>query len=354
MRQKPARSCYVYLDGEVAQIPEGKTEQHAEDTSKTVEKLDIRKAYKFGGDTVLFTPDEQAELKNFGLPGLRIIGFKPQSMLPHWAAMNKSTFIYPSEDDYTGSTRVFAALWQKLLKDKKMGLGWYVARKNAKPLLVAILPSNERLDDRTGAQVVPQGLWLYQLPFADDLRSPPELPTPIIAPDNLVDEMRRVVQQLQLPRATYDPAKYPNPALQWHYRVLQAMALDEDIPDVPEDKTIPKHRQIHKRAGEFVNRWGLILDEQSRAYEDERRSAGGVKREREDGESGPKKRTKVVKSEEALGEMSTKDLKALIASDSLGKRTVAELKKLCSAKGLSSIGKKADVVERVEQWVEEN
>jgi hypothetical protein len=35
-------------------------------------------------------------------------------------------------------------------------------------------------------------------------------------------------------------------ALQWHYRILQALALDEDLPDKPEDKTIPKYRQIDK------------------------------------------------------------------------------------------------------------
>lgn len=35
-------------------------------------------------------------------------------------------------------------------------------------------------------------------------------------------------------------------ALQWHYRILQAMALEEDIPEIPDDKTIPKYRQIDK------------------------------------------------------------------------------------------------------------
>ncbi len=35
-------------------------------------------------------------------------------------------------------------------------------------------------------------------------------------------------------------------ALQWHYRILQALALEEDLPEKPEDKTIPKYRQIGK------------------------------------------------------------------------------------------------------------
>jgi ATP-dependent DNA helicase 2 subunit 1 len=56
--------------------------------------------------------------------------------------------------------------------------------------------------------------------------------------------MRKVVQQLQLPKAIYDPGKYPNPSLQWHYKILQAIALDEELPEIPEDKTVPRYRQI--------------------------------------------------------------------------------------------------------------
>jgi ATP-dependent DNA helicase 2 subunit 1 len=196
-KQAPARSCFIWLGGETAQIAVGETAKMVEDTGRDVQSGDVKKAYKFGGAQVLFTPDEQKELKNFGPPVLRIIGFKPQSMLPMWAAIKKSTFIYPSEEDYIGSTRVFAALWQKLLKDKKMGVAWYIARKNAAPMLVAIIPSQERLDEVTGGQVVPAGLWIYPLPFADDIRSNPDVPKPLLAPDNLVDEMRKVVQQVR-------------------------------------------------------------------------------------------------------------------------------------------------------------
>lgn len=70
-------------------------------------------------------------------------------------------------------------------------------------------------------------------------------------------------------------------ALQWHYRILQALALDEDLPELPEDKTIPRYRQIDKvcfgsevveddkkltdlqRAGDYVLAWSEELDAQS-------------------------------------------------------------------------------------------
>ena len=216
----------------------------ADDTARAVDKDEIKKAYKFGGEQITFTPEEVSELRHFGDPGIRIIGFKPMSMLPIWANIKPSTFIYPSEDDYVGSTRVFSALQQKLLTDQKMAVAWFVARKNAVPVIAAILPGAEKLDGN-GAQIIPPGMWLTPLPFADDIRQNPETQL-IRAPEELIDRMREVVQQLQLPKAQYDPRKYPNPALQWHYRILQALALEEDIPEKPDDKTVPKYKQIDK------------------------------------------------------------------------------------------------------------
>lgn len=326
----------------------------AEDNARTVQKTEIRKAYKFGGEQVLFTLQEQKELKNFGPPVLRIIGFKPQSMLPAWASINKATFIYPSEEDYVGSTRVFAALWQKLLKDKKMGLAWYIGRLNAKPQIVAVLPSQERLDDHTKQQVSPAGLWLYPLPYADDLRSPPEVPAPVVSPDKLIDQMRVVVQQLQLPGAMYEPSRYPNPALQWHYRILQAIALEEEVPEFKDgdDKTIPKYRQIDKRAGGYVIDWGVELEERCRERQTHKSSSSGAGIKREAGESagGPTKKAKVGSAK--LEDLTVAQLKLYVEEDKIGKSTVPELKGWLLAKGLSTGGNKSVLVERIEQWVE--
>lgn len=244
-RQVPTRSCYIWLDGETPQIAVGSTTQMADDTARTVEKVEIRKAFKFGGETVTFTPEELAAVKNFGDPVIRILGFKPLSALPLWANLKVATFIYPSEDEYIGSTRTFSALQQTLLRHQKMGLVWYIARKNAAPVLAALVPGAEELNDN-GEQLMPPGLWLIPVPFADDIRQNPEINHLVRAPDPLVDKMRVIMEQLQLPGGMYDPQKYPNPALQWHYRILQALALEEELPEQPEDKTIPRYRPIDK------------------------------------------------------------------------------------------------------------
>ncbi|THZ07942.1 ATP-dependent DNA helicase-like protein II subunit 1 [Aureobasidium pullulans] len=357
-RQEPARSSYVYMGGERPQLAVGSSTLQAEDTARSVEKVEIRKAYKFGGETVSFTPEEIAEVKHFGDPVLRIIGFKPLSMLPIWANHRPSTFIYPSEEDVIGSTRVFSALQHKLLKDQKMGLAWYIPRRNATPTLAAVIPGAESLDE-DGVQVMPPGLWIHVLPFADDVRQVPDT-TVVQAPDELVDKMRTIVQQLQLPKAVYDPKKYPNPSLQWFYRILQALALDEDLPEKPEDKTLPRYRQIDKRAGEYVIEWGSELETQYEAWKKanagRHTATGATKRgSTTAGESG--KRAKPAANgtaSKSSDSISDEDMRKAFETNKINKLTVAVLKAWCKEKGvkLAATAKKGDVVDEVTSYFE--
>ena len=355
-KQSPARSCYIWDKGEQLQQAIGTTTQ-ADEEGFAIDIARIRKAYKFAGTQVLFTEEEQKQLKKWEPPVIRIIGFKPQALLPLWASVRKSTFIYPSEEGFVGSTRVFSALWQKLLKGKKMGIAWHIARTNANPVLVAILPSAERLDETTKHQIFPAGLWLYQLPFADDLRNPPPLTAPIQAPDLLIDQMRDIVRQLQLPKGIYDPSKYPNRSLQWHYKLLQVAALHDETPEDMEDKSIPKYRQIKKYSGEYIYRWNETLDKEVRAWQKE--SYGGIdgapikRGHEEDDEDKPKKKIKAEhKDKTDLTHYTKEEIWKLVAKGAISKYTLADLKDFLHAKGEKTTGKKADLVERVEQWAE--
>ncbi|KAM5456883.1 ATP-dependent DNA helicase II subunit 1 [Microsporum audouinii] len=342
-RQEPARSCYIWLAGEQPQIAKGITTQLADDSAREIEKWEIRKAYKFGGEQISFTQEEQAELRNFGEPTIRIIGFKPLSSLPIWASMKHPTFIYPSEEGYVGSTRAFSALQQTLLKQNKMALVWFVPRRNAAPVMAAMIAGAEKLDEND-TQIIPPGMWILPLPFADDIRQNPET-NHITSPDSLVDKMRPIIQQLQLPKGKFDPYKYPNPSLQWHYRILQALALDEDVPEQPEDKTIPKYRAIDKRAGELVIAWGEELESQYRTLEKSqpvtstlvKRPASSAKRIKEEPAS---KRAKTEEPE---------DIKSYYEKGTLNKLTVVVLKDFLASQSLPTSGKKADLIERMEE-----
>ncbi|KAI9696445.1 MAG: ATP-dependent DNA helicase II subunit 1 [Candelina mexicana] len=346
-RQEPARSCYIWLGGEKPQIAKGITTQMAEDTARPVEKVEIKKAYKFGGEQISFTAEEISRIRYFGDPTIRICGFKPLSLLPVWASLKQSTFIYPSEEDFVGSTRVFSALHQKLLKDEKMAVAWYIARKNAAPVIAAIIPGAEKVGENE-EQVMPPGMWLVPLPFADDIRQNPELSL-VRAPDSLTDSMRKVVQQLQLPKAQYDPMKYPNPALQWHYRILQTLALNEEMPLKPEDKTVPKYKQIDKRVGEYAIDWGQELETQFSLWQKEHGTA--TKR------AAPSDASSAVKKPKTAAESSKHDvddskMRELYNANNVNKLTVPILKGWLTSKDLPSGGNKSVLVERIEGYFE--
>lgn len=204
--QQPARSCYIYLGGEKPQIAQGSRSMVMGAGGHNVTKDDIRKAYTFGGEKIAFSEDETKKLRDFGEPVIRIIGFKPQARLPLWANTKNSTYLYPSEEDYIGSTRVYSALYQKLSKDQLFGLCWFIPRRNATPVMAAMLPTlpaddtNEKTNPAaTSVTGAPQGLHLIPLPFADDIRQNP--PTtqekPLRAPDELVDAMRPMIRKLR-------------------------------------------------------------------------------------------------------------------------------------------------------------
>ncbi|KAL7272978.1 ATP-dependent DNA helicase II subunit 1 [Rhizina undulata] len=328
-RQEKGRSHYVYTGGEKAQIVQSSTAIMAESTAKVVGKAEIRKAYKFGGEQIMFTPEEMKELRNFGETVIRIIGFKPADFLPFDYNIKPAQFIYPDEAEIIGSTRTFAALHKKLVQSGKIGIAWAVVRGNAAPVLMALVPSEEIIEGRV--QVQPPGLFMIALPFADDIRQNPEVPL-VEVPEILIDKMRAVLKQLHMPKG-YNPHKYSNPSLQWHYRILQAVALDEDVPDQPVDTTLPKYKLIHKHAGKYVLEWGGELAKhcQTTRVDDDARSSKKIK--------------SAVKIEGG------DEVRAAYQNGSLGKLTVATLKPWMKTVGLESSGKKADLIVRIEDYL---
>ncbi|KAF3020506.1 ATP-dependent DNA helicase II subunit 1 [Neopestalotiopsis sp. 37M] len=358
-KQAPARSCYVWLDGEKAQFATSSITRLADDDARTVSKGDIRKAYKFGGEYVYFAPEEMKDIKDWGSPVIRIIGFKDRSLLNFWMSLKKGIFIYPNEAGYVGSTRVFSALWQKLLKSQKIGIAWHVSRTNGNPTLVAIIPSRGPGDDTSGTQYLPAGLWLCPIPYADDVRPAPE--TKLIRAGNAsVDAMNNIVRNLQLPAARYDPLAYPNPSLQWHYRILQMLALDEEYdPEKikPEDKTKPKVRQIHKRVGGYMEDWASAADEELSKWEAQQSIKRELEGDVEEDEPRPAKKPRKAAADKPANAgdgsaINDAALKKMVQNDELSKLKVPELKALLTIRGLDAKGKKADLVERIEEWAE--
>ncbi|CAK7565348.1 MAG: ATP-dependent DNA helicase II subunit 1 [Sporothrix epigloea] len=370
-RQKPARTCYVWLGGERAQIATSQTTRIDSDTARTVETGEVKKAYKFGGEFVYFSPEELKSLREWNLPeawkgkGLRIIGFKPRVLIPPWAAVKRSTFIYPSEEDYVGSTRVFSALWQKLRQSDKVAIAWFVPRANSNPQLVAIIPSgggSEEQEENANPMQLPAGLWLYPLPFAEDIRrGADDSRTTLKCSDRLTELVKPIIENLFLPKTAYNPAKYPNPSLQWHYKILQTLALEEEVPEYGEDLTLPKYKAIAKRVG------GSLIDLKEEIQEEaqvllSRRSTKRNGDSDDDGIGEGKPLAKRPKSATASGSravvdggnITAKELRTAVENGMLKAMQVAALRSILAARDQPTSGRKADLIDRIEQWVEAN
>ncbi|BFZ53502.1 ATP-dependent DNA helicase II subunit 1 [Savitreella phatthalungensis] len=308
--QKIARTHNIYNHtGDRPEMVKTETVNIDVATSKTLDKTEIRRAYKFGNEQVIFTDEELKQIKYVEEPVLRILGFRDAARLEFWHNIRPSYFIYPTETNFVGSTRTFAALHASLLSKRKIAVAWFIPRRNANPCLVAMMPSREEHEQGTNLQITPPGIHLIQLPFADDIRDPvPALQegdlgymAPDSFPTELTDGMVDILNKILIP--AYDPSRYPNPALQWHWKTLQAMALEEDMPQRDKDLTIPKYKGILKRAGDAIAEWNSLLERYASELPIEaavtesskkRKSTENTKRE---GDAPPRKLAKITEDD---------------------------------------------------------
>jgi ATP-dependent DNA helicase 2 subunit 1 len=151
------------------------------------------------------------------------------------------------------------------------------------------------------------------------------------------------------------------------------MALEEEIPEKPDDKTIPKYKQIDKRCASFLAEYGEVFEETHAALTSARykkpiavvgkkRAAPPVVRDDDDEDDDaekpkPSKRAKKevgVKKESQAGGggMTDHDMAELNDRGRISKQTVAVLKEFLKARGESTAGKKDELVERVQGYLE--
>ncbi|CCG80791.1 putative DSB repair complex subunit Ku70 [Taphrina deformans PYCC 5710] len=316
--QKISKSAYVYNLGNRPQFAKTETTNVCVDTSKPLEKEEIKKGFRFGEDRISFAEDELKALKYVGDPVLRIVGIKSFDKLKFWHNIRPAYFIYPHEATVVGSTRVFASLHQSLLKKDKWALAWFIPRKNAMPTMVAMVASKEAVSAETHVQISPPGIFLITLPFMDDIRNNPQI---VItrSPDELTDKMSDVVRHLKL--ADYNPSKYQNPALQWHWRTLQALALEEDMPEPSMDGTLPKYKGIEKRAGQLIRAWNECFA----SVADNLKPVSMPQKRMGESEAATQA-SKKIKTEDA--QTTVEDLKRAIADNHIEKLTVPVLKQV--------------------------
>jgi len=133
-------------------------------------------------------------------------------------------FLYPDEQSIQGSTVAFHALLMEMVELKRYAVAKLIFRKNSAPRFVALVAQEEKIDSE-GVQTQPPGLQVIFLPYADDIRSL-QFPPAEVADSDLILQAKKIVKNLSI---QYEPSFFENPSLQYHYKSLQALALEEMI-----------------------------------------------------------------------------------------------------------------------------
>ncbi|GMH40380.1 hypothetical protein BSKO_08284 [Bryopsis sp. KO-2023] len=283
---------------------------------------------------VIFNQDEKNKIRAVRDPGLCLLGFKPLTCLKDYHQMAHSYFISPDEKKLKGSTTAFIAFHDRMQATGKFALCRFVRSRISEPRLAALVPQQETVDS-FGVQVEPPGFYLIVLPYSDDLRHPDSDPS-IVGTDipkanaEQIQLAERITSHLTL-SSEFSTVDVPNPQMQRHYQVMEAVALQEPIPSLSEfvDETKPdidgmkQHQPLVQEFKDAV----FIHSTAKKASGSSKRKATG------DG---------VATAVESV------DWKDLADKGKLAKLTVAELKKYLEFHKLRLSGKKADLVARIE------
>ncbi|KAK0470359.1 SPOC like C-terminal domain-containing protein [Desarmillaria tabescens] len=285
------------------------------------------------GQRPFYTPEEVRLFRTLGLePSIKLLGFKDQSELLFEDNIKHSLFVYPDETSSSGSKRTFSSLLKSMVKKKKVAIVLALTRRNSSPLFCALLPQEEQVDKK--GWIEPAGFHLIPLPFADDIREA-NVQEGFRASEKLKDAARAWIDKLPINTRSYVPDSYPNPALEYHNAQLQASAFHEQYdPESFEDRTEPHVDLIHEHAGKLIEKWKQALVEDKSANIVAVQTAG-VKR----------------KADTSVDEA---EIRGKHESGSLAKLRVDQLKDFCKGKSLPVSGKKAELVDRVAEWLDEH
>ncbi|EMD33370.1 hypothetical protein CERSUDRAFT_108161 [Gelatoporia subvermispora B] len=303
-----------------------------------------------------YTQDEINSFRTMGLePMIKLLGFKDISELAYEDNVKHSTFIYPDEMTYSGSKRTFTALLRTMVRKKKIGIALGLARRNSTPTFYAMLPQLPKTDESGWDD--PPGIHLIPLPFADDIRAA-RVERAYQANSELEKMARAWIDKITVRQGGYPPDTYPNPSLAYHNAQLEAAAFREEFDaESFEDLSKPKYDMIHKRAGQLMRAWkeALLVDETANTVTET---------------AGTKRKADVTVNEAEIRSMNDYGTLAKLRVDQLKdgcqvrvfldaqlgnprcSQALRNAHEFCKSKSLPSSGKKADLMERVGEWLE--
>jgi len=325
------KNSYIWIDDKSGKVADLSTTWICHDTTQPLFPSDFKYSYVYGGKLVVFTKDELFKIRNFGKPGLTLLGFKPKSKLKFQYNIKHPYFIYPDENQYVGSYSVFAHLLEAMNKMEKIAICNFIPRTNSSPRLVALLPQAEERD-QNDVQLFPPGFNVIPLPFADDIRDVKNSACDR-ASDELDVEFGKIVKGINN-KEGYNPRTINNPYLQKFYLNLQTIALNRDEIEDIKDDTVFQYN-MNNDIEELISSIGSQLSIKSET------SVKDVKRKNND--DGQTQRKKVCGGKP--------DISSVTSAANLKSYTVAELKSFLTSVKIKPLKKKDELINQIVDYL---
>ncbi|XP_020535744.1 ATP-dependent DNA helicase 2 subunit KU70 isoform X2 [Jatropha curcas] len=295
----------------------------------------LTQCYK--NENIKFSVEELSQIKRVSTGHLHLLGFKPLSYLKDYHNLRPSTFVFPSDKEVIGSTRIFIALHRSMLRLKRFAVAFYGSSSH--PRLVALVAQDEILN--AGGQVEPPGMHMIFLPYSDDVRDIEEFHSESSevprATDEQIKKAAALIKRIDL--RDFSVCQFANPALQRHYAMLQALALGEDEMPESKDETLPDEEGM-TRPGVVKAIEEFKLSVYGDNYDEECNFAGN-------GKGNEASRKRKAAAENAGNEYAKYDWAELADNGKLKDLTVADLKIYLTANSLPVAGKKEALISRI-------
>lgn len=199
-------------------------------------------------------------------PYLKLLGFRSLSTFHYSYVSGPPIFVTPdlnngflsmtSEGGFKNSFKTFSSLYQSCKKLQKYALLFGCTKRNSPPSLYALYPTRVKKSTKL-INNFPEGFFLIRTPWLDDIRSFPEdLMTDsiyrVLCEDDstythLKQEFKSLLSQFFV--RNYTPQDFPNPSLNYFYKVIKAELLQEELKE--EDTLLVANDIAYKRLREL-------------------------------------------------------------------------------------------------------
>ena len=222
----------------------------SKDTGNLLYEDEIGKYFPLGDEKVSFESDELKKIREIVPLEFVLIGFRPSTVLKSYYSIQPSLLVLADEDESINSSRVVHALVTKMKASNLIAVCRARLKENSGIRFCMLLPQEEGKDNYGGVQ--PCGFHAIILPYGDELRNLQTYePTPINNPTNSeLNVSESLINQLTVEE--FDPLSFENTELQRFYSVIQAMALNQELPKVFEDYLQPDIEAIQDKIEVFT------------------------------------------------------------------------------------------------------